>query len=380
LELTQGQQKALKIAVERYNNHEAYTVIAGFAGTGKTTVVKYIIDELHIQEDEVVYIAYTGKASLVLRNKGCSNAMTAHKLLYHAKERPDGTYEFKRKYVLDGKYKVIVLDEASMLPKEMWELLLTHKIYVLALGDCGQLPPIEGNSEILNSPHVILDEVVRQALESPIIRLSMDIRNGRWLEYGGPKECRIMPPDKVSDKLLLGADQILCGKNRTRHGLNEQLRSIKFQDGYTLAPKDGDKVVCLRNQWNTIGTNGEPLVNGMIGTIDYLDLSKQNQYYKPCMIADFISDNNGRYEGVHMDYNIFTNKEPTINQTNWSQYPKPIRACEFDYGYAITVHKSQGSEFERVVVFDEWLGDKEQHKRWLYTAVTRASKMLVIVK
>lgn len=377
--LTAGQENGLKIAVERYRNNEPYTVIAGFAGTGKTTLVQHIISALNIHESQVVYIAYTGKAALVLKNKGCFNAMTAHKLLYNAKEKPDGTFEFTPKTYLENNYKIIVLDECSMLPKDMWEQLLKHNTYVLALGDCGQLPPIDGNSEILNSPHAMLDEVVRQASESPIIRLSMDIRNGKWIEYGGPKECRVFPIDKVSDKLLIGASQVICGKNATRHCLNEQLRKIKWGEEYGLAPKNGDKVICLKNQWNKVGTNGDPLVNGMIGIVDHISLV-DDSLYNPNMIANFISDNDGEYEQLHMDYKIFTDKEPTVNANNWKKYPKPLRAYEFDYAYAITVHKSQGSEFERVVIYDEWLGDREYHRKWLYTAVTRASKMLVVVK
>ena len=377
--LTNGQEKGLKIAVERYRNREPYTVIAGPAGSGKSSLVRFIIDALNIPEDLVVYIAYTGRASLVLRNKGCENAITAHKLLYRAKEKPDGTYEFRPKRQLDCDYKIVVLDEASMLPEDMWQLLLSHRVHVLALGDKEQLPPVEGNSTILDNPHVMLDEVVRQALDSPIIRLSVDIRAGRWIEYGGPKECRVMPNEKVSDKLLLGADQILCGKNITRHCLNERLRKIKFNDEYTNKPVNGDKVICLHNQWQAVGSNDEPLVNGMVGTINNVKLYN-SRLYKPEMRADFTSDNNGLYTNVHMDYKIFTEKETTVNKDNWKQYPKNMRAYEFDYGYAITVHKFQGSEAEKVVVYDEWLGDADYHRKWLYTAVTRASKMLVIVK
>ena len=140
--LTKGQEEGLKVAVQRYKSHKPYTVIAGFAGTGKSTLVQFIIEELGVSENDVVYIAYTGKASLVLRNKGCSNAITAHKLLYHAKEKPDGTYEFRAKNRLDEDYKLVILDECSMLPEEMWDLLLTHRIHVIALGDPGQLPPV----------------------------------------------------------------------------------------------------------------------------------------------------------------------------------------------------------------------------------------------
>ena len=378
--LTNSQNTGLKIAVERYKNKEPYTVIAGPAGSGKSSLVRFIIDALDIPEEQVVYIAYTGKASLVLRNKGCENSLTAHKLLYHAKEKPDGTYEFKPKKYLDGNYKIIVLDECSMLPEEMWELLLSHKVHVLALGDNEQLPPVSGDSKILDHPHVILDEIVRQALDSPIIRLSVDIRAGKWLEYGGVKECRVIPQEKVTDRLLLGADQILCGKNITRHYLNERLRKIKYGDQYANFPLNEDKVICLRNEWNVIGSDEDPLVNGMIGTINNIQLLENNNLYKPKMIADFSSDSNGIYRNLHMDYKIFTEKETTVNKDNWMQYPKNLRAYEFDYGYAVTVHKFQGSEAEKVIVYDEWLGDKDYHRRWLYTAVTRSSKMLVVVK
>ena len=377
--LTNGQEKGLKIAVERYKSHQPYTVIAGYAGTGKSTLVRFVIDALDIYESDVVYIAYTGKASLVLKNKGCLNSMTAHKLLYNAREKPDGTYEFTPKDTLEKNYKIVVLDECSMLPQEMWELLLSHHMHVIALGDPGQLPPIEGISAILDHPHVMLDEVVRQAQDNPIIRLSMDIRNGRWLNYGGPKECRIMPTEKVSDKLLLGADQILCGRNSTRHNLNDSLRKMRFGEQCSRAPVVGDKIICLKNEWQTIGSNEDPLVNGMIGTIGNIRL-KDDRLYWPKMIADFISDNNGTYCNLHMDYKIFTQKETTVNKDNWMKYPKNQRAYEFDYAYAVTVHKFQGSEAEKVVVYDEWLGDKDYHAKWLYTAVTRASKMLVVVK
>ena len=377
--LTNGQEKGLKVAIERYRHKEPYTVIAGPAGSGKSSLVRFIIDALDLPEDKVVYITYTGKASLVLRNKGCSNAITAHNLLYHAKEKPDGTFEFKPKKHLDYDYKIIVLDECSMLPEDMWKLLLAHKVHVIALGDKEQLPPVDGDSKILDNPHVILDEVVRQALDSPIIRLSVDIREGKWLEYGGPKECRVMPPERVSDKLLMGADQVLCGKNITRHCLNERLRKIKFGEQYANKPLEGDKIICLKNDWGTLADNEEPLINGMVGVLNNIKL-EDGRLYKPAMTADFTSNNNGLYKNLRMDYKIFTEKETTVNKDNLMMYPKNERAHEFDYAYAVTVHKYQGSEAEKVVVYDEWLGDRDFHRRWLYTAVTRSSKMLVVVK
>lgn len=155
----------LKTAVERYKNKEPYTVISGYAGAGKSTLIKFIIAALGIDPDtQVCYVAYTGKAAQVLASKGCPNATTAHKLLYWATLTAKGTYIFKPKPSSElGEYKVIVVDEVSMLPLEMWNLLLSHHIYVLACGDPGQLPPInpEDDNHILDNPHVFLDEIMR---------------------------------------------------------------------------------------------------------------------------------------------------------------------------------------------------------------------------
>ena len=135
--LTHKQEQGLKIAVKRYNAHEPWTCIAGYAGSGKSTLIKFIISALNIYPEDVCYVAYTGKAALVLKEKGCPNAMTAHRLIYQSYPRKDGTFYHKPKRPLDRNYKLIVVDEISMLPKELWELLLSHNIHVIALGDPG---------------------------------------------------------------------------------------------------------------------------------------------------------------------------------------------------------------------------------------------------
>ena len=102
--LTAKQQEGLRIAVERYKNREPWTVISGYAGSGKSTLIKFIIAALDVDpETEVCYVAFTGKAANVLAQKGCPNATTAHKLLYYAKQMPNGTFVFNTKKKL--KYK-----------------------------------------------------------------------------------------------------------------------------------------------------------------------------------------------------------------------------------------------------------------------------------
>ena len=377
--LTNGQEKGLKIAVERYKKGKPYTTIVGYAGTGKTTLVRFIVDELKLHDSKVVYIAYTGKAALVLRNKGCTNAMTAHRLLYKSEELPDGTFIHTPKKKLDRNYDLIVCDEASMLPQEMIDLLLSHSVHVLFLGDNAQLPPIEGKQTILNNPNIFLTEVTRQALDNPIIQLSMDVREGKRLEYGGDKRCRVMQNDKVTDALLLGADQIIVGKNITRHKINEYMRQLKWGEKYSKDPLEGEKCICLKNNWNETASNGDPLINGQIGQLTNIHIIEMYPYEK-VIVADFISDDGGVYEDLLIDYKLMVEGKSTVNKDNWKQYAGAPKLLEFAYAYAITCHKSQGSEFNRVILFEEWLGDYEQHQKWLYTGITRASKQLVIVK
>ena len=178
--LTKKQEEGLKIAVQRYRNKESYTCISGYAGSGKSTLVQFIISALDIPEYLIAYIAYTGKAAQVLKNKGCPGAMTAHRLLYQSFPRKDGTF-VHIPYESLGPLQLIIVDEVSMLPKDMWDLLLSHKIHVIALGDPGQLPPVMAEQHgILDHPHIFLDETMRQAQESEIIRL----RSKRTVETG----------------------------------------------------------------------------------------------------------------------------------------------------------------------------------------------------
>jgi exodeoxyribonuclease-5 len=382
--LTRNQEEGLKTAIARYNNKEAYTCIAGYAGTGKSTLVQFIISALNIPEERVVYIAYTGKAAQVLRTKGCPNAMTAHRLLYQSFPKKDGTFTHIPIRPLYP-YKIIVVDEVSMLPKHMWELLLSHKIHVLALGDPGQLPPVAAEPHgVLDHPHIFLDEIMRQAQESEIIRLTMDIRAQKPLQLMRGNEVRIVDRDEMLNTgFLAWADQILVGKNDTRFAINSFMREVLMNtdDPHPLV---GDRIICLKNNWECINETGDALVNGLSGTITNLTYTRDNPFMEVTPIADFTPDydNAKSFLALEMDYKIFMEHEPTINKDNFKRIPKYYQPNQFDYAYAITCHKSQGSEYDKVIVLEEYLkGDsKEEHARWLYTAATRAAKKLIIVR
>lgn len=395
--LTEKQKIGLELAVERYNQHKPYTCISGYAGSGKSTLVKFIIQALGIAPYDVCFIAYTGKAALVLKEKGNLNAMTAHKLLYQSYPRADGTFFHMPRKPLEYPYKLIVVDEVSMLPKDMWELLLSHKIYVIALGDPGQLPPLTDDNGVLQKPHVFLDEIMRQAQESEIIRVSMDIRAGKSLPKFRGKEVQIIDKEDLVSGMLQWADQIIVAKNTTRHYYNDLMRDYIFGE-HPKTPLEGDKVICLRNDWNTITPLGDVLVNGLTGYLS--NITYEENHYMPAQIrrqmpmlmyADFIPDHyednspqviygDGVFDQINMDYKLFTEWQPTVNKDNFRKIPQKMKPHEFDYGYAITAHKSQGSEYDKVLVFEEDFPRGDEHKRWLYTAVTRAKERLVIVR
>jgi exodeoxyribonuclease-5 len=220
MELTRKQEEGLKIAVARYKAHEPYTCIAGYAGTGKSTLIKFIVAALNMYEEEVAYIAFTGKASEVLREKGCPNAQTAHRLLYYSKQMPNGKFVYKPRPHIE--YSLIVVDEVSMLPIDMWELLLSHGVYVIACGDPFQLPPVDKTKEnhILDNPHIFLDEVMRQAKESDIIVTSMNIREGKSIVPMRGNDTQIFRKQELVAGMYGWADEILVATNKNRFDIN----------------------------------------------------------------------------------------------------------------------------------------------------------------
>lgn len=392
--LTKKQEEGLKIAVSRYYNNEPYTCISGYAGSGKSTLIKFIIASLDVDpEVEVAYVAYTGKAANVLQSKGCPNATTAHKLLYKAIPLPTGGFRFEEKFLGDSGLKVIVVDEVSMLPIEMWNLLLKHGIYVIAAGDPGQLPPVDKNSDnhVLDKPHIFLDEIMRQAQDSEIIRLSMWIREGKPISNFpcSNKQVMILKPNEVVTGTYLWADQIICSTNNKRIEINNIVRKL---NDFSPLPQIGDKIISLHNHWDYMSKKGEwALTNGSIGIIK--DFSLQEvwlpRYIKTdspvtYMTTDIELEDGDGFIQIPIDYNDLVSGQPSLTpkqiyQTNKNKYT-PDAPFSFTYAYAITGHKSQGSEWNKVLMFEESFPyNKEEHKKALYTEVTRAQDKLVVV-
>lgn len=390
--LTRKQEEGLKIAIDRFNKGEKYTVISGYAGTGKSTLVKFITQSLPgIDPDsDVVHATYTGKAAQVLISKGNKWSMTLHKLLYDSKPKPDGTFIRVKKAFIP--YKVVIVDEISMVPAEMIDLLFSHNVYVICLGDPFQLPPVDKDQDnhLLDHPHIFLDEIMRQAMDSEIVRLTMDIRAGKNIELFDGHDIKIYDKSKLSTGMLLWADQIISATNRTRIDMNDNIRMLLMRND---DPEKGDKVICLRNYWEFISDTGDFLVNGTIGYLEnvYPTFIKFPPFLNkgkilPIIRSKFVSDTNADYGFLQMDKNqILTGERSLDNKTMYALVKnhrfQHLIPMEFTYGYCITCHKAQGSEWNKVLVIEERFPfDREEHARWLYTAATRASDKLVIVR
>lgn len=391
MELTNKQQLGLQVAVQRFKNKEKYTCISGYAGSGKSTLVKFIVQSLPgiDPETDVVYATFTGKAAQVLLKKGNKNVSTLHKLLYESLPRPDGSWY--RKPVERIPYKIVVVDEVSMVPQSMIEQLFKYSIYLLALGDPFQLPPIQKDdvNTLLNKPHVFLDEIMRQAQESEIIRVSMDIREGKLIDTLDGSEVKIFNAADFEESMLLWADQVLVATNQTRINLNNTMRRLLEREG---GPQDGDKVICLKNEWDILADNEDPLVNGTIGFLKnsystYVNFPRfLGGHHFDVLQSDFVSDGGALFRDLNMDKKMIMTGDKccdwktayTIGRNLNHKHKLPK---EFTYGYAITCHKAQGSQWEKVLIVEEKFPfDKTEHARWLYTALTRAEEKAVIIK
>lgn len=321
--------------------------------------------------------------------------MTAHKLLYYARQDKYGKYTFAPREILKpATLKIVVVDEISMLGEHMWQQLLTHPVYVLALGDPGQLSPVRSKAtEVINHPHVFLDEIMRQALDSEIIRLSMHIREGRPLSTFPcqNQEVKIFNKWELTPDMMLWADQCLCATNETRTKNNSYMRQLK---GFSGDPKVGEKIIGLTNHWNCLSDdimNPIPLTNGVIGTITNIEKSslwvppQVSRSRVPVFYLDLLTDDGHEFKDLCVDYNSLVKGEKFLTDIQEMKMKRSVKCGDppFDFAYAdwISGHKFQGSQANKVLVLEEnFPFSKEEHIRWLYTCCTRPTDRLVVIK
>ncbi|OCW55713.1 ATP-dependent DNA helicase [Hoeflea olei] len=369
------QDEALK-AVSRWLKDGRSPVfrLFGYAGTGKTTLARHFAEHV---DGEVLFAAFTGKAAQVLRARGASNARTIHSLIYRPRGEEEVSDEETGKTTVSPMFSInrqsplaqaalIVIDECSMVDEALGRDLMSFGTPILVLGDPGQLPPISGGGFFTeHEPDILLTEIHRQARDNPIIDLAMQVREGREIMHGDYGTAQVIGKAQVNQDMVLEADQVLVGTNRTRRRYNQRLRELK---GFTQAyPQAGDKLVCLRND------PAKGLLNGSLWQV----MTSSKETVKPginLMIRPEDDDMDRGAAKIKLLKSAFEDPDLEVPWQTKKRYD------DFDYGYALTVHKAQGSQWNSVVLFDESFAFRDTRERWLYTAITRAAERLVIVR
>ncbi len=362
------QDQALALVSEWFKDSASQVFrLFGYAGTGKTTLARHLAEGV---EGPVEFAAFTGKAAQVLREKGCEDAGTIHSLIYRPDEETgaDPTFTINRDSPA-GKADLIIIDECSMVDEELGHDLLSFGTKVLVLGDPAQLPPVKGGGFFTDhEPDFLLTEVHRQARDNPIIEMSMRIREGLKLEYGQYGESQVISRRDIDSDLMMEADQALVGRNITRMNYNARMRALQSYDG--SMPHPGERLICLRNN------KKKGLLNGSLWVVAAAKEGRAG-LYDLRILPDpppVIPGVKSRQTRVRVRPEFF---QGTESELSW---PERRKSDEFDFGYVLTVHKAQGSQWDNLVLFDESFAFREHRERWLYTAVTRAAKTLTIVR
>jgi len=296
--------------------------------------------------------------------------------------------EWLKKETLE--FDLIFIDESSMVNKIIWDDLRKYNIPIIAVGDHGQLPPIGDDFNLMLNPQYVLTEVKRQSLENPLIKLSQEVRIGGEIPYGFyDKNCHNIfklnwnttKCKTIFDKINFNTNDIivLCGFNKTRVSINQMIRNkLNF---HSVEPYAGERVICLKNnKYNKI-------MNGMIGSVLFL-MYEDKDIYNMSVLMDGIDNiytgivHNGCFNTI--DYIKVTNE---IFVDKYREYQEKVKNLGydqldlFDFGYCISVHKSQGSEWKKVILFEErsHMWDDLFYSRWLYTAITRAKEKLFVI-
>lgn len=385
LTISQDQERALAALLDwfiAHRNEKQFITLGGYAGTGKTTLISILRNSLHALNPKlkVGFASYTGKAARVLQTKIKESESfypqdtigTIHSLIYtpmiNDREEIVG---WKKKEKIDR--ELIIIDEASMVDGVIWHHLLSYKIPMIVVGDHGQLPPIAGNFNLMQKPELLLEQIHRQSEGDPIIDLSIAARTtgiidvGRYSSYVAKFSKEDADAQEFLSDILnnyTNETLVLCGYNNTRRRLNKFIRAgLGFE---SPEPSAGDRVICLRNNHQL------QIFNGMLGTIMSIE-SKNEDWYAADVRMDGEDKN---YSGL-----LYKPQFGALTPFNFSDNRRDTMNGDlFDFGYALTVHKAQGSQAKRVVLFEERFKkmDEKDWRRWLYTAITRATDELYI--
>jgi len=392
---TEGQEKALGLMRDVIKgNRQEVAVINGFAGSGKTTLLKVLAEEYN---GNLTVVTPTGKAAQRVREVAPVNAMTIHRWLYWPEEGPNGEVSFKLRQDHEApQNNVIIIDEASMVSREVWEDLsdvcFFMGVSIIAIGDGFQLPPVNDKEDTFSllSPdfqtgfgpprRVDLTEVVRQALDNPIIRISMAIRESQ--DFGRAlKELPAVHRNRLNESAHQTWERggaIICHRNATRHQVNREIRAIRGLKGISA----NEPLLVLKNNYALDRFNGEAIT--LEGITDVVAESSTVKHKGKSTGVRFLEARlEGGAEAIIGEEEIlgltdemgFRPLEIAARRAAWAHYdeepyPPYLHAS---FGYSLTAHKAQGSEFPSVLVLMEPSVKlfSPQGRRWAYTAISR---------
>jgi exodeoxyribonuclease-5 len=376
--LNETQKIAVKKTIKWYFYESSYKkllTISGCAGVGKTFLAKIIIQNLGLHPYQVIFATPTGKAAEVLRRHNVA-ANTIHKIFYTVR-KINNRLKFYKKKRMPSVIKLIVLDELSMINDYMINDILSFNVPIIGLGDSYQLPPIYGSNKYLDEPDIILTEIMRQKKDVGILQLATMARNGKPIPFGNYIESKVIRIKDIDN--IEKYDIILCWKNTTRQNLNMTIRNkLGLISDY---PTVDEKLICLKNNYtHLLEYNDIPIL--LVNGIDLLAHSTAK------VESNDMGDNFSlSYGPSYIKDAIFTTR---VHRGPFDSYKYGVNfiipgdededIVFLDFGYAYTVHKSQGSEFNDVLIIDEFKGSNEIYNKWLYTAITRARKSVTIAR
>jgi exodeoxyribonuclease-5 len=373
--LNDDQRDAIKKAINWYydRNKRNILVICGFAGTGKSTLIQYLITILGLAPYQVIYTSFTGRAVEILRRKNCQ-ANTIHKTFYSVRKINDRIH-FKKKTNLSSAIKLVVIDELSMVNDRMMDDILSFNIPIIGLGDHGQLPPIYGANKYIANPDIFLKQIMRQSGDLGILRLATLARSGDDIPFGDYIESRVIRVKDIDN--IEKYDIVLCWKNVTRRNLNILIRSIL---GYTSSyPCSGERLTCLKNNYVHLIEYDDDIPLFLVNGMDLICCNNENEKedadcitltYRPPFVKDSYFKtrvHKGPFDAYQTE-NKYIIEEATDD------------VVFLDFGNACTVHKSQSTEYDNVLIIDEFKGSTDLYNKWLYTAITRARKSVTIAR
>jgi exodeoxyribonuclease-5 len=349
MQLTEEQRSTIKSVLKDLNS-ERFVTLGGYAGTGKTTCVNTIVKALENKKYKFAVCAYTGKATNVLRRKGIE-AATIHSTIYRTEKNLETNEVYwTRKPWHEFSHDGFIIDEASMVGEDIHKDLLSFGLPILYVGDHGQLEPVGSKFNLMQNPNYRLEKIHRNAGE--IAHFAEHLRKGLpSTSFQGKEKVQIVKESAIQDRHLAQVDQIICAFNKTRININERVRAFKKIQFTHIAM--GEKIICLRNK-KELG-----LFNGMQGVVT--KISKRQDCFN-------FTSQDVEFENIMYDTNQWGQEK---NAFKFDQKANP-----FDYAYAITCHKSQGDEFDNVIVFEQNCSEWD-HKKWSYTAASRAKEVLI---